>query len=113
MIDKTVFIRVKLSGDADQSDYDQLAPEVKSLIDAQGSIRMSLDLTELHGEEAKALKSELDLGEAYGQKIDKMAIVGDSEWMSLLAKFANSRYALQARYFDADSVTSAWEWLRA
>lgn len=113
MVEKTVFLSVKISGDADQSDFEQLAPEAKALIKAQGSIRMLLDLTELHGEEAKALKSELDFGEEYGQKIDKMAIVGNSHWMSLLAKVADSHYVRQAKYFDADSLTSAWEWLQA
>ncbi len=112
MIEKSIVLSVKLSGNVDQSDLARLAPEVRATIDAQGSICMLLDLTKLQGEEAQALKSELDLGETYGQKIDKMAIVGKSEWMSLLAKFANARYARQAKYFDADSLTSAWEWLR-
>jgi hypothetical protein len=30
----------------------------------------------------------------------------------MLTKGFGSKYAQQAKYFDADSISSAWEWLR-
>jgi hypothetical protein len=106
-IERSVLMRVKLSGDVGQADFEELATEVKTLIEAQGSLSVLVDLTELLGEESKALESELDFGQEYGQKIDKMAIVGDKHWMSWLAKLADSHDVRQAKYFDADSLTSA------
>ena len=112
MIEKSIVMTVKFSGDVDQSDYEQLTPEVKALVEAQGSIRMLLDLTGFKWEKAEAWKSDLDFGKELGQKIDRMAIVGNKQWLSWMTKLADSHYARQAKYFDADSLTSAWEWLR-
>ena len=33
-------------------------------------------------------------------------------WQSWMTKLADSHYARQAKYFDGDSVSSAWEWLQ-
>ena len=112
MIKKSVVMNVKFSGDVSQSDYEQMTPEVKALVEAQGNICMLLDMTDFHWEKAKAWKSDLDFGKEFGQKIDKMAIVGKKQWMSWMTKLADSHYARQAKYFDADSISSAWEWLR-
>ena len=112
MIKKSVVMNVKFSGDVSQSDYEQLTPEVKALVEAQGNICMLLDMRDFHWEKAKAWKSDLDFGKEFGQKIDKMAIVGKKQWMSWMTKLADSHYARQAKYFDADSISSAWEWLR-
>lgn len=73
---------------------------------------MLMDMTGFHWEKAEAWKSDWDFGKEFQGKIEKLAMVGDKAWESMLTKGFGSKYAQQAKYFDADSNSSAWEWLR-
>ncbi len=112
MIKNLVVMNVKFSDTITKSDYDQFTPQVKALVKASGSIRMLMDMIELKGEKSEAWKSDWDFGKEFQDKIEKLALVGDKGWESVLAKGFGSKYAQQANYFDADSISSAWEWLR-
>jgi hypothetical protein len=112
MIKSIVVISASISGDVTKSDYDQFTPQVEAIVKASGSIRMLMDMTELKGEKSEAWKSDWDFGKEFQDKIEKLAMVGGKEWESLLTKGFGSNYAQQAKYFDADSISSAWEWLR-
>ena len=112
MIKNLVVMNVKFSGTITKSDYDQFTPQVRSLIDASGSIRMLMDMTGLKGEKTDAWKSDWDFGKEFQDKIEKLAMVGDKTWESVLAKGFGPAYGQQAKYFDADSISSAWNWLR-
>jgi hypothetical protein len=112
MINSIVVICTSFSGDISKSDYDQFTPQVEALVKASGSIRMLIDMTGLKGEKSEAWKSDWNFGEEFRDKIEKLAMVGDKAWESMLTKGFGSKYAQQAKYFDADSISSAWEWLR-
>jgi hypothetical protein len=112
MIKNIVVMGVKISGTIAKSDYDQFTPKVEALVKASGRIRMLMDITEIKGEKSEAWKSDWDFGKEFQDKIEKLAIVGDKAWESVLTKSFGSKYAQQAKYFDADSISSAWEWLR-
>ena len=71
-----------------------------------------MDMTGLKGEKSDAWKSDWDFGKEFQDKIEKLAMVGDKTWESVLAKGFGSAYGQQAKYFDADSISSAWDWLR-
>ncbi len=112
MIKNFVVMGVKISGTITKSDYDQFTPQVQALVKASGSIRMLMDMTGLKGEKSEAWKSDWNFGKDFQDKIEKLAIVGDKAWESVLTKGFGSKYAQQAKYFDADSISSAWDWLR-
>ena len=71
-----------------------------------------MDRTGFHSEKTEAWKSDWDFGKEFQGKIEKLAMVGDKAWESMVTKGLGSKYAQQANYFDADSISSAWEWLR-
>jgi hypothetical protein len=107
-----VLMGVKISGTIIKADYNQFTPQVEALVKESGSIRMLMDITEIKGEKGEAWKSDWDFGKEFQDKIIKLTIVGDKGWESVLTKGFGSQYAQQAKYFNADSITSAWEWLR-
>jgi hypothetical protein len=112
MIKGIVVMNVEISGTVDKSDYDQFTPQVDAIVKASGSIRMLMDITGLKGEKMEAWKSDWNFGKELQGKIEKMAMVGDKSWESSVTKVFGSKYAQQAKYFDANSISSAWEWLR-
>ena len=66
-----------------------------------------MDMTGFRWEKAEAWKSDWDFGKEFQGKIEKLAMVGDKAWESMVTKGFGSKYAQQANYFDADSISSA------
>jgi hypothetical protein len=112
MIKNFVVMYTTITGTVTKSDYDQFTPQVRAIVQASGSIRILMDITGLKGEKSEAWESDWDFGKEFQGKIEKLAMVGDKEWESMVTKAFGSKYAQQAKYFDADSISSAWEWLR-
>jgi hypothetical protein len=96
-------------GEVGEADYQTLVPAVQAGIDKSGSINMLLDLTQFKWEKVDAWKSDLDFGQMYENKIDRMALVGDAKWERHLTKLAQPFYAEQTKYFESDD--DAWDWL--
>lgn len=101
----------RVSGDVTRDDYAVLDPEVRSAVDAAGSARVLLDLTDFHWEKIEAWGADLRFGREYHKSIDRMALVGHHQWEKWLAKVAEPFYAQQARYFP--DVEQAWAWLES
>ncbi len=101
----------KAVGTIDAADYQQLAPEIRALVDQYQGLFLLLDLTECHGEEPGAWLPDLKLGHEFHEDIKKMAIVGDKRWHQWVAHLARPFYAKEARYFSHDDEVEAWSWL--
>jgi hypothetical protein len=99
----------RVSGDVTRADYDTLEPEVQTIVDASGSVRVLLDMTDFRWEKVEAWGADLRFGKKYHRSIERMALVGHHQWEKWLARLAEPFYAQQARYF-AD-VNQAWDWL--
>ena len=96
-------------GEVGQADFQTLVPAVQAASDKNGTINLLLDLTQFQWEKVSAWKSDLDFGQTYKNKIDKMALVGDAKWGRHLTKLAQPFYAQQSKYFESDD--DAWDWL--
>jgi hypothetical protein len=102
----------KMIGTIEQDDYDVLVPAMEAAADEFGTVRLLCDLTEFHWEKASAWDDDMRFGREFRDKIEKMAIIGDRKWEEWLVKLAEPFYAKDAKYFDADESSAAWEWLR-
>jgi hypothetical protein len=98
-----------ISGDMTKADYQTLAPVLSSVIAAQGSVSVLFDLTGFQREKITALGSNVDFGQQFQGKIDKMALVGDSKWESHLTKLVQPYDAKESKFFETDD--DAWTWL--
>ena len=101
----------KVSGDVTKADYDVMLPEVEALVKEEGEICLLIDLTEFRWEKIRAWGADMKFGRDYRKKIKKMAIVGDKKWQEWLTKLAEPFYAIDARFFEGDEITNAWDWL--
>jgi hypothetical protein len=62
MFETFITLGIKVTGTVTKSDYDQLQPVVKKLVQAQGDIRLLLDLTGFQGENLDAFEERPDSG---------------------------------------------------
>jgi len=112
MFETFITLGIKVTGTVTKSDYDQLQPVVKKLVQAQGDIRLLLDLTGFQGENLDALKKDLTLGQDLSGKVEKIAIVGDAKWEKWTTKLMDSFFAKDAEFFKSADMDYAWTWLR-
>ena len=104
----------KVVGKVTPQDYQQLEPEIQSLVDeSDGGVCLLLDLQEFTGEEVKAWLPDLKFGHSFHDNIDKMAIVGDKRWQEWLTALVDPFYAKEAKFFRPEETDKAWAWLRA
>ena len=87
--------------------------EVKAVVDAQGSVRLLLDMEQFRWEKINAWGADLKFGKTYRKQIDKLAIVGDKKYEKLIAKIAEPYYAREARLFNLANIEDAWTWVKA
>jgi hypothetical protein len=99
----------RVSGDVTKADYDVLTSAVESAVEAHGSVRVLLDLTDLHSEKAEAWGADLHFGRELHDEIERMAIVGDRTWQRWLTHLARPFYAKDAQFFE--NQPDAWAWL--
>ena len=98
-----------VSGNVTKADYQTLVPAVSAAVDAHGSVSVLFDLTGFHWEKVSAWGDDLNFGKQFHDKIDRMAIVGDTKWEHHLTKLAQPYFARVAKFFDTDD--DAWSWL--
>lgn len=97
-----------LSGAMTKADYQTLDPVVASIVDHYGNVNLLFNMENLDGEKPSAWSSDVGFGEAYKEKIVRMAYVGTKGWIKAAAK-ASGPYANEVKTFDTDD--DAWSWL--
>jgi hypothetical protein len=112
MFETSIVQVIKATRQVDKSDYSQLQPVIQKLVQEQGDIRLFLDMTEFQGENIDALRKDLSLGQDFSGKVEKMAIVGNSELKKWTAKLMDSFSAKDAEFFRSADIDFAWTWLR-
>lgn len=104
-------LEVQISGKLDKEDYAQFVPVVEKLVKKLGKIRMSLVMHDFHGWTAGALWEDIKFDAKHFSDIERLAIVGETQWEKGMAIFCKPFTTAKIRYFDHDKVNDACIWL--
>lgn len=106
-------LSVSISGKLAHDDYATLESELQLRADRDGDFNLVVELSDIDGLEASAIRDDLMFAKKYSGDIDKMAVVTSDEPWSALTTFVGQPLAgllgVEVRRFD-DSV-GAWKWL--
>ena len=102
----------KAIGKLTVSDFKGIEPEVKALVEKEGTIRILFDMAEFAGETAKGWIEDLKFGHEFHHQTDKMAVVGDKSWGNWMTHLAKYSHARDAKFFHSVDISKAWDWLR-
>ncbi|HVT74759.1 MAG TPA: STAS/SEC14 domain-containing protein [Lacunisphaera sp.] len=106
---KTVIIQV--TGKLVRADYEQIGPELDRLVQAHGRLRLMFDMVEFHGWDAGAAWADAKLSLVHFAHIERLALVGETQWQHTLAKLARPFTRAKVRYFDRADYDTASAWL--
>jgi hypothetical protein len=104
--------RLDVSGMLRRAELDEAEGTIARAIDAAGDVRLLVVLTAFEGWSSDDDWSGLQFYMEHGDRIARIAIVGDEQWRShmLLFAAADLRRA-PVQYFAGDAVEEARDWL--
>lgn len=98
-----------VSGDVTKADFGTLTPVAASVVAEHGSVRLLLDVTDFHVEKISAMSAQVDFAQQFGDKIDRMAVVGDQKWDKAAGQLCEKFGVSNFKFFETDD--DAWTWL--
>jgi hypothetical protein len=103
-------LEAQLSGTLVKEDYAHFTPTVDRLVKEHGKIRLLIEMHDFHGWTAGAACEDLSFGIEHFNDIERIAIVGETQWEHGMALFCKPFTRAQVRYFDhiADKEARAW-----
>ena len=105
-------LQVRVTGKLAAADYKEFAPAVEKLIAEHGKISVLLELHDFHGWEAGALWEDIKFDVKHFNDIEKLAIVGETDWEKGMAKFCRPFTTAEIRFFSLGQVDQARRWLQ-
>ena len=103
-------ITVVARGQITHQDYLLLIPQLQAAIDEQTSdrFRLVLDARELRGWEPRAALDDLRQSIDHGLYVERVALITDARWLSLLSRLAGLMMPGQIRSFREREAGDVW-----
>lgn len=106
-------LEVHATGKITAVEYQQLVPMFEQLVKQHGKLRVLFQLHDFHGWTAGALWEDIKFEQKHFSDIERLAIIGETKWQAGMAKFCRHFTTADIRFFKADQVKVAREWLAA
>ncbi|MCA9068779.1 MAG: STAS/SEC14 domain-containing protein [Planctomycetaceae bacterium] len=101
----------RLSGKLHDEDYKTFVPLVDKAIAEDGKVRMLAAFHDFQGWDAQALWDDIKFATTHCTKIERLALVGEKDWESWMAKVCKPFTMAEVKYFDSSEIDAAWKWL--
>src|SRR4051812_12432149 len=111
--DSSKVLGFRMSGKLHDQDYKGFVPLVDKAIAEQGKVRILAEFHDFHGWDAKALWDDIKFSTTHCTKIERIALVGEKKWEEWMAKVCKPFTMAQIKYFNANEIDSAWQWLES
>jgi hypothetical protein len=105
-------VTLKFREKLDKTDYDMFVPMLEAQILKSSPIRLLAELHDFKGWTTGALWEDTKFGTKYFNDIERLAIVGDSQWQKGISVFIKPFTAAKVRYFFMEEIDKARKWIR-
>ena len=103
-------ITVRARGRLSHQDYQEFIPQLEAAIAEQTADRLRLvfDARELQGWEPQAAVDDLRLGLRHGRHVERLALITDARWLTLLSSVVGWLVPGELRHFEDRATADAW-----
>ncbi|MGI2109424.1 STAS/SEC14 domain-containing protein [Shewanella frigidimarina] len=111
-IESVFFVTLKAIGTLTHEDYLVITPMLEGALSQvdQPKVSLFLDATELDGWDLRAAWDDLKLGLKHKSEFERVAILGNKDWLEWAAKIGSWFIAGEIKYFEDED--DALKWLR-
>ena len=105
---------IKLLGELEEEHLDEAAQLVDEKLTDNEGLPILLDMRRYDGaDNLPTLWREFKLVTAYGDRVEKIAVIGALDWQKLATFLVSPFTKAKERFFEPDEVDDALRWLRA
>jgi hypothetical protein len=105
-------LRITVPEKVKAEDFQQLAPQIDSLIRQQGKIRLLIDATNFSGwENIAAFESHIGFIKNHHQKVERISIITGHDWQHWVIGTIRLFVHPEVRAFDKGEEGEALEWI--
>jgi len=101
----------KFSGKLHDADYKVFVPQLETLIEQKGKIRLLIQLEDFHGWDPHAAWDDVAFDIKHYHDLERIALVGDKAWEKWMVKLSKPFTGAEIMFFPADEIDAAWDWL--
>ncbi len=101
----------KVSEKLHKEDYERFVPEIDRVVEANGKIRIGMEMHDFHGWDLSAMWEDTKIGMRHFSDIERIALVGETRWEQGIATFCKPFTTAKVRYFDTSQADEAHRWL--
>lgn len=94
-----------------QEDMKRHAADLEAKISEVGQIRLLLIMEKFPKIEPAAFWKDLKFSSEHYSDIERMALVGQSEWQNWYAKLVDMWPNVEVKHFEMDQMEAAYNWL--
>ncbi len=107
---KKVF-EVRIRGKLLEEDCEQFVIEIEKLVRKDVNLQLLIDMTELCDVDSGCLGSENRFSGSHFSKIERLAMIGDTQWQKFMTAFSKPFTRATVRYFVHEEKEKARIWL--
>ncbi|MCX6905453.1 MAG: STAS/SEC14 domain-containing protein [Verrucomicrobia bacterium] len=106
-------LEVHATGQLSRNDYKTLTPQVERLVHDHGKIRVLFEMTDFRGWSPGGLWEDIKFDARHYADVERLALVGDRRWESLMAGFCHPFTWPKMRFFDSHEMDQARRWVES
>ncbi len=107
-----IALKVVLSDTLTVADFRQLGPQIDTMIDRSGRIRLLIDATEFGGwENFKAFELHAGFVKMHQMYVDRLAVIAGHDWQHWLVDTLRMFLHPEAKAFDKERESEAMHWI--
>lgn len=104
-------IRAAVTGRLQESDFHHLSPQIEQLLERHASVRMLVQLSDFNGWSPGAAWEDAKLGFHHYADIERLAVVGDSDWEEWMTRLSRPFALADIRFFEPSEMEKALAWI--
>jgi hypothetical protein len=104
-------LEVDLHGKLAREDYERFVPEIERMIREYFKIRVLITMHDFHGWDAGAIMEDIKWNARHFSDIERLAVVGEKTWHTLMTRFSRPFSKTEVRYFTAEELDAARAWI--
>ena len=101
----------KLSGKLHDADYKSFVPAIDEAAKT-GKVRLLAQFHDFQGWDLHALWDDIKFSTTHCTKLERIALVGESQWQKWMALVCKPFTMATIKYFDVAQIDDAWAWVK-
>ncbi len=105
-------IAILVEGKITKSDYEKINPLIDKTVRDYGKVRFFIQMNDVDAMEPAAFAKDVKIYLNNFNKIEKVAVTGDSNWQKMIAGITSPFISGKVKHFPKSQIVEAQKWIQ-